>query len=153
MLRDYITTCSYLVCTKHFCRSGSPKQILCLPVLNSFKNRNISCRSGLSFHFELTETETWASLAKFLGLPCWRWSNQSKWIRSKMSKCISIHLIAILQSCLRGKEKKSTFSSTESGHHNYKVFQVKHIQKAVWLMFHIQFYIPKKVYKSKACLD
>lgn len=104
MLKDDLTIRSYLVCIKHFCYSGSPKQILCLTVLNSSKGRNISCRSGLSFHFEITETAMRVSLAKFLGLPCWWCSNQSKWIRSKMSKYISIQLITILQSCLRAKK-------------------------------------------------
>jgi len=72
MLKDDLTIRSHLVCIKHFCYSGSPKQILCLPVLNSSKDRNISCRSGLSFHFGITETQMHISLAKFLGLPCWR---------------------------------------------------------------------------------
>lgn len=75
---------------------------LCLSALNSFKERNIFCRSRLSFYFEVTEM--WVSLALFPGLPCWSWSNQSKWIRSKMSKSISIQLITISQSCSRAKK-------------------------------------------------
>lgn len=90
---------------KTFLLHGGPKWILCLSALNSFKEGNISCRSRLSFPFEVTET--WVSLAKFPGLPCWGWSNQSKWIRSKMSKSISIQLITILQSCSRAKKVHS----------------------------------------------
>lgn len=104
MCKDYLAICSYLLCVKHLCYSGCLNWILCLPFLKSVKGGNISCRSGLSSHSETTETQMWASLAQFLGLPHRRWSNQSKWIRNKMSKYISIQLKAILESCWRAKK-------------------------------------------------